>query len=86
MQEQTVPGLPCKYCISWHPVQRGVSDCVQQLCTTPYLAAYRDRDIIVYCVTSCFEGCEDTIARGQLASYCGAGVILVPLIRRESTA
>lgn len=59
---------------------------VQQLYTTLYLAAYSDRDIIMRCVTSCFEDCEDTIARGQLASYCSTGVILVPLIKRESTA
>ena len=86
MQEQTVHGLPWKYYILEHPVQHGVPDCVQQLYTTPYLAAYGGRDIVAYCVTSCFEDCEDTTARGQLASYCSTGVILVPLIKRESTA
>lgn len=49
----------------------------------PYLAAYRGRDIVRYCVTSRFEDCEDTIARGQLASYGSTSVILVPLIKRE---
>nr|XP_009512684.1 PREDICTED: forkhead box protein O3 [Phalacrocorax carbo] len=38
-----------------------------------YLAAHRGRDIMVYCVTSCFEDCEDTIVRGELVGYCSTG-------------